>query len=668
MLKNIYVHISNPSINFCIRGFCRKFQDVLTRHHIFFVTFDKLFPEYPVISQPITWYTDLWPHEKTKRIYPELHFPREDEILERLSQTVESESVENLLLVLNGNDFDWYFPQLLLLKKLYPGAKFHCMENIVDLQRELESSFCLQKCFHTQNCAPLLLPYFFYGDYKNNAGLKQSYAEQIIKMRQKLQAECISSCFEHELDCFKYFLSWLNISFESPYFVSCTFHPQVLAFLIALQEYAFSVVVHDFYSEFDFLGYGQDGKTLFTYLSSKKTEQDSVWQDCSQSSLRINWEDAKALARLLSPEKRRFLLDRLDWAYFPYCPKTTKSAYLAVMLAENRISEEEAVALLPKTKGRINTGVQKYSKNPILTVYTMAYNQKDYIRQCVEGVLAQKVKYPFKHLIIDDASTDGTREILKEYAQKYDHIELILHKYNRSGAAIFHLHNVIDTAYAACCDGDDFYTDENKLQEQVAFLEEHKDYGLCFHETIVYYEEEKVVADVFPNEEILPKTNLPYFTVQQLIRPNIMQSSSVMYRWLLKDALPAHFPYPLSPLDWAMNILHAHKRKAGFIKKPMSLYRRHKKAIYFYTVEDSVRHFMKICMPTIKLFVQLDNVTQRQYYLLFLRNICDILEEFYLGTDLSGYDQKEYQKTKQRIESYIPDIVAEFKRTHQLEE
>lgn len=123
--------------------------------------------------------------------------------------------------------------------------------------------------------------------------------------------------------------------------------------------------------------------------------------------------------------------------------------------------------------------------NIILSVCVRTHNQERFIREALDGVLHQKTNFPFEIIVADDASSDGTIAILKEYQEQYpDKIRLLFCETNIGGPE--NLKRVIEASsakYITCLDGDDFYTDEYKLQKQVGFLETHPEYAACFHNT-----------------------------------------------------------------------------------------------------------------------------------------------------------------------------------------
>ena len=125
-------------------------------------------------------------------------------------------------------------------------------------------------------------------------------------------------------------------------------------------------------------------------------------------------------------------------------------------------------------------------QKPLVSILCATYNQKDYIAQCIEGFLMQKVNFPIEIIIHDDASTDGTAEIVRKYESEHpDLIRGIYQTENQFSQKKGIWQNIIypsaQGAYFAECEGDDYWCDPNKLQKQVDFLETHPDYSVCVH-------------------------------------------------------------------------------------------------------------------------------------------------------------------------------------------
>lgn len=119
---------------------------------------------------------------------------------------------------------------------------------------------------------------------------------------------------------------------------------------------------------------------------------------------------------------------------------------------------------------------------PLLSVCLITYNHVNYIKQAIDGVLMQKVDFAWELIIADDFSTDGTREIVLEYKNKYpDLIKLILQEKNVGAVQNFiDLITAPKSKYIAYFEGDDYWTDPLKLQKQVDFLETNPDFVMCY--------------------------------------------------------------------------------------------------------------------------------------------------------------------------------------------
>ena len=121
-----------------------------------------------------------------------------------------------------------------------------------------------------------------------------------------------------------------------------------------------------------------------------------------------------------------------------------------------------------------------------LTVNCMTYNHKNYIRKCLDGILSQETNFAFEVIVHDDASTDGSTEIIKEYAQRYPHIIKPYleneNQYKKDGyKTIFKIFSKESKGkYIAYCEGDDYWIDPHKLQKQVEILEKNKNVQMVY--------------------------------------------------------------------------------------------------------------------------------------------------------------------------------------------
>lgn len=138
--------------------------------------------------------------------------------------------------------------------------------------------------------------------------------------------------------------------------------------------------------------------------------------------------------------------------------------------------------------------------SPWVSISCISFNQAQYIGKSIEGFLNQVVDFPVEILIHDDASTDGTADIILDYAKRYPHIiKPILQKENQFKKGVRCIHAVFNFSrskgvFIATCEGDDYWIDESKLSQQVRFLQQHNDYTMSCHDTYVgYWNEKKTV-------------------------------------------------------------------------------------------------------------------------------------------------------------------------------
>lgn len=124
-----------------------------------------------------------------------------------------------------------------------------------------------------------------------------------------------------------------------------------------------------------------------------------------------------------------------------------------------------------------------------VSVICLAYNHAKYIRDTLEGFVSQETDFPFEVIVHDDASADGTDEIIREYQAKYpDIIKPIFQKENQYSKGIpitkEFIFPILRGEYIAFCEGDDYWTDSRKLQRQVDALDAHPEVDICSHRAL----------------------------------------------------------------------------------------------------------------------------------------------------------------------------------------
>lgn len=181
-----------------------------------------------------------------------------------------------------------------------------------------------------------------------------------------------------------------------------------------------------------------------------------------------------------------------------------------------------------------------------VSIFCLAYNQKKYIKNCLDNMISQKTNFVFEVIIHDDCSTDGTREIIEEYANKYPFIKPIYEQENQYSKK--NMTVVVNKMFAKCSgeyiamlEGDDYWCDENKLQAQVDFLDNNPEFTGCFTKTL----RKNVITNedicYKPSDEELNGKNV--FTIEDTIKGYFICTASVMYRFKkYKEELLNTFP------------------------------------------------------------------------------------------------------------------------------
>ena len=210
---------------------------------------------------------------------------------------------------------------------------------------------------------------------------------------------------------------------------------------------------------------------------------------------------------------------------------------------------------------------------PLVSVFCTAYNHEKYIRDALEGFVKQKTDFPFEVIVHDDASTDNTAKIIREYEKKYPNIiKPIYQSTNQYSQNIGIIRNILmpnsKGKYIAICEGDDYWCDERKLQLQTEWLENHPDYSFCVHNTKLIDQKSGDVYEYNTGEDRDIKTE------EIIVKPGAQfHTSSYMYRRCFSE-LPKGFRIPHYG-DYPMGIYLSMVGKVHYIGRVMSVYRRY---------------------------------------------------------------------------------------------
>lgn len=227
------------------------------------------------------------------------------------------------------------------------------------------------------------------------------------------------------------------------------------------------------------------------------------------------------------------------------------------------------------------------SREPVVSISCLVYNHSHFLRECLDGFVMQKTDFPFEAIVHDDASTDGSAEIIREYAEKYPEIIQPIYEQENvfskdPSACSREINKRIRGKYVAICEGDDYWTDPHKLQRQVDYMEAHPNCSLCFHRARVCYDDHTHAHTVYPAKH----RKAEEFTFDALLRGNFIATNTVMYRRGSIDSSLGPLPAHIMPLDWFGHLMYAYRHDIGFLPQVMSVYRRNSGSIWWQAGES----------------------------------------------------------------------------------
>ena len=206
---------------------------------------------------------------------------------------------------------------------------------------------------------------------------------------------------------------------------------------------------------------------------------------------------------------------------------------------------------------------------PKVSIVCTVYKHEPYLRQCFEGFVMQKTTFPYEILVNDDCSPDGSATIMREYEAKYPELfRCVYQKENQYSKGLLPWFEVLfpmaKGEYIAICEGDDYWTDPYKLQKQVDFMDAHKEYIACFHNSIVDYGRSRRLFN--------PLDENHYPTTEDIIKRKwFISTNTLFYRNVLTE-------YPswrngVKNEDYLLELLLAQKGRFYYMDDVMAVYR-----------------------------------------------------------------------------------------------
>lgn len=241
------------------------------------------------------------------------------------------------------------------------------------------------------------------------------------------------------------------------------------------------------------------------------------------------------------------------------------------------------------------------NKKPLISICCITFDHEKYIRDAIDGFLMQKTDFPFEIIIHDDASTDNTANIIREYEKKFpDLFVCIYQEENQWSKGIrpspTYVWPKARGKYIALCEGDDYWTDPYKLQKQVNFLEANPEYVICFHKVMIL-KNKRLVKDY------ITKVPADTTTLNDLIKyGNYIHTPSVLFRnGLIKEFPEWYKDVPIG--DYPLYILLAQYGKIKFINEVMAVYRVHKGGIWSHRKKNDMELIKRLADMKKNLFL-----------------------------------------------------------------
>lgn len=219
----------------------------------------------------------------------------------------------------------------------------------------------------------------------------------------------------------------------------------------------------------------------------------------------------------------------------------------------------------------------------IVSVIVVTYNHEKYIRAALQSIVDQEVDFKYEIIVANDASTDNTLAIIQEFDESYPGLFVIQNNEKNLGVLknVSALLDAVQGKYYALLDGDDYWSNSKKLQQQVDFLEANLAYNGVFHDAQIIMEDEKAEQLLFANKYLYSQS----YDYKEVIFPSdlvnrlILPSSSAVFRTDRSVIKDFHLLKDDFSVAWKLSCLVIKDAKFYYINKPWSVYRNHQKGI-----------------------------------------------------------------------------------------
>ena len=281
----------------------------------------------------------------------------------------------------------------------------------------------------------------------------------------------------------------------------------------------------------------------------------------------------------------------------------------------------------------------------MVSVICTTYNHEKYIRKCLDGFIMQETDFPYEVLVHDDASTDNTASIVREYEKLYsDIIKPIYQTENQYSKGRLITRDIVfpkcKGKYIALCEGDDYWTDPLKLQKQVTALETHPDCFMCVCKAERVSEDESEILGYYPgfplNESVIESDRF----LNIIFKEYTFQTSSYVFYAALYKKYAENTPdfVRTCPVgDMAYLLYFGYAGNVYYCKDTMTCYRMGSIGSWTERIRDDDTNMKKHRLGMIETFKEYDVYTRKRYH-----DLC--MQKIYREKYLTAESARDFQK------------------------
>jgi glycosyltransferase involved in cell wall biosynthesis len=215
---------------------------------------------------------------------------------------------------------------------------------------------------------------------------------------------------------------------------------------------------------------------------------------------------------------------------------------------------------------------------PLVSISCITYNHEKFIRDAIEGFINQKTTFPVEILIHDDASTDKTADIIREYELQYPTLIKPIYqtenRYSQGKRVGSYNRKRAIGSYIAICEGDDYWTDPLKLEKQIEILQSNSELSMCMTAAKRIYEDKQL-----PTTVIRANDSDKLYFLKDILSGNPVHTATVVFRKKNLENIPKNLLFSFN-FDYVMWVELARTGPIYYLNDITSVYRVHSGGIY----------------------------------------------------------------------------------------